>query len=186
MVPSTETEVRVRPPAEADAPAIWQLVRDSGVLDPNSAYCYMLLCRDFSGTCAVAEADGRVVGFVTGYRPPAEPDVLFVWQIGVDPAFRGRGVAHRLLGDVLTRDACTGVTHVETTITPGNRASKALFARLALRMGVSMTEVPGFGAELFPEPGHEPERRFRIGPFPVAGNPNPTNGPQEGGGRKTS
>jgi L-2,4-diaminobutyric acid acetyltransferase len=167
----TLTELRFRKPREADAAAMWRIVRDSGVLDPNSPYCYLLLCRDFAATCAVAEVGTEVIGFVTGYVPPAQPDTLFVWQIGVTEAFRNRRIAALLLARLLGREACRGVTHIETTIAPSNQASRALFEGLARPMGAAISEVPGFGAELFPESGHEPERRYRIGPLsgPSAG-----------------
>lgn len=166
---SSATEVRVRTPTEADAGAMWRIVRDSGRLDPNSPYCYLLLCRDFAATCAVAEVAGEVVGFVTAYVPPNQPDTLFVWQIGVTEAFRNRRIAALLLGQLLAREACRGITHIETTVTPSNRPSRALFEGVARHWGAAMHEVPGFGAELFPDPGHEPEPRYRIGPLASAG-----------------
>ena len=64
------TAIEIDAPATNDAAQIWQLVRETVVLDANSAYLYLLLCRDFSGSCLVARQDGRVVGFVTGYRLP--------------------------------------------------------------------------------------------------------------------
>ncbi|MFQ5507924.1 MAG: diaminobutyrate acetyltransferase [Leptospirillia bacterium] len=154
-----------REPREADAAAMWRTVRDSGVLDPNSPYCYLLLCRDFASTCAVAEVADEVVGFVTAYVPPNQPDTLFVWQIGVAETFRNNRIATLLLAQLLGREACRGITHIETTITPSNHASRALFEGLARPLGAALTEVPGFGAELFPEAGHEPEIRYRIGPL---------------------
>jgi L-2,4-diaminobutyric acid acetyltransferase len=161
-------DTAIRPPRLADAAAVWTLVRDSGRLDLNSPYCYLLLCRDFTATSAVAEADGGVVGFVTAYRLPDRPDTLFVWQIGVAAPYRGRGVAGRLLDDLLVRPACAGVTHVETTIGPSNQASRALFEALARRRGARMTEAGGLPPGLFPDAGHEPELRFRIGPLAEA------------------
>jgi len=164
-------ELRFREPQVEDAAAMWRIVQDSGVLDPNSPYCYLLLCRDFAATCAVAEVGTQAIGFVTAYVPPNQPDTLFVWQIGVTEAFRNKRIAALLLAQVLGREACRGVTHIETTIAPSNQASMALFEGLARPKGAVMTEVPGFGTELFPEIGHEPERRYRIGPLsaPSAG-----------------
>lgn len=178
MAPSTAVAVRFRAPSEADAAALWRIVRGSGVLDPNSPYCYMLLCRDFAATCAVAEAEGGVVGFVTAYVPPGRPDTLFVWQIGVDRGRRGAGIGRDLLEQVLARPACRGVTHLETTIAPSNRASRALFEALARDRGAQVTEVRGFGPELFPDPGHEPERRYRIGPLAAPHGPDETTEPK--------
>ena len=44
-----------RPPSVEEGTAVWQLIRDAGVLDLNFTYCYLLLCKHFSETCAVAE-----------------------------------------------------------------------------------------------------------------------------------
>src|SRR5690606_4540692 len=57
-------------PTVADGAEMWRLVRESGVLDENSCYAYLLLCRHFDSTCLVARQAGDVVGFVAAYRPP--------------------------------------------------------------------------------------------------------------------
>jgi L-2,4-diaminobutyric acid acetyltransferase len=164
---SSNPAVLIRNPLVADGAAIWKLVEDVGVLDHNSSYAYLLLCRDFGDTCVVAERDGRLHGFITGYRPPRESDTLFVWQVGVSPAARGEGLASRLLDELLRTEGCRGVRFLETTVTPSNEASRAMFASLARRLNTDMTESAGFTSELFPDPDHEPERRLRIGPFEV-------------------
>lgn len=81
---------RVRP---ADAEAVWRLVRGCPELDPNSFYCYHLLCTAFSATAGVAEIAGEIVGCVTGFRPPEDPETLFVWQMCVAEHARRQGVA---------------------------------------------------------------------------------------------
>jgi len=158
-------EIFYRPPAIEDGKSIWKLVRDSGVLDLNSVYCYLLLCKDYPETCAVAEAKGEILGFVTAYLPPGREDTLFIWQIGVSSALRGQGVAGRLLRDLLQRECCRGVRFLEATIGPSNDASHALFAALAGRLGADLSEQPCFDATLFPGKSHEPENMIRIGPF---------------------
>lgn len=156
-------EVRLRPPTVEDAADMWHIVVESGVLDANSVYCYLLVCRDFAATSVVAEAGGRVIGFASGYRLPNKPDTLFVWQIGVEPAERGRKVASRMLDDLIARSK--GIIHLETTIAPSNQASRRLFEQAAARHGADMHDSGGFATGLFPGGAHEPEHRYRIGPF---------------------
>ena len=118
---------------------MWRLARDSGALDLNTSYAYLLFARDFADTCLVAVVDGEVSAFVLGYRRPAAPDTLFVWQIAVDENRRGHGLAARLLDELSTS---LDVRHVEATITADNTASQRLFASFARRHGVELRPSP--------------------------------------------
>jgi L-2,4-diaminobutyric acid acetyltransferase len=154
-------------PSTKDAAAIWRIARDSGKLDLNSSYAYLLWCHDFADTSAVARVDGAVVGFVIGYRRPTAPNTVVVWQVAVDAAQRGRGTAGALLDALVGGLANDGVRHVETTITPDNDASNALFASLAGRWGTEMRAAGEFAAAEFPDE-HDSEVLYRIGPFAAA------------------
>ena len=169
MNESLAQAVTIRRPTVEDGAGIWRLVKGTGSLDLNSAYAYLLLSHQFSGTCRVAECRGEITGVVTAFRSPTSADTLFVWQIGVDASMRGLGLASELLHELLSGDSCRGVTRIETTISPGNAASRALFRRLAQRLGTECTILPGYGPELFPAEegggGHEREELFGIGPF---------------------
>lgn len=142
--------------------AVCDLARRSG-MDENSPYAYLMWGEYFADTSVVAERGGAVVGFVTGFRPPRSPDTLFVWQIAVDEGERGRGLGGRML-DVLV-SGLPWCRVLEATVTPSNRASASLFRAFAGRMGVGVDEAIVFDAALFTGGGHEPEVRFRIGPF---------------------
>lgn len=159
------TTLSIRPPTVEDAAAMWRLVRDSGVLDVNSPYSYLILCRHFGQTCLVAEAAGEIVGFVTAYRPPVEPQVIFVWQIGVAQSMRGRGVGLTLLDALVRKEAANGASFLEATVTPSNAPSQALFRAIAQRLHTKCEETPCFSTHLFPDETHEAEDLFRIGPF---------------------
>src|SRR5690606_39939797 len=100
-------------PTERDGSAIWEVVRRSGKLDLNSAYCYLMLGKYFEHTCAVAELNEKIVGFVIGFRPPQKPDTWFVWQIGVDHEARGRGIARKLLDHVMKHPANADIRYIE-------------------------------------------------------------------------
>jgi L-2,4-diaminobutyric acid acetyltransferase len=162
---------RVDRPNVADGAALWRIARDSRTLDLNSSYSYLLWCRDFASTSAVARAeDGRVAGFVTGYLRPDDPRVLLVWQVAVDERYRGHGLAGRMLDELVARidrDSELGVDTVETTITPGNQASERLFASFAARHGADLTREVLFESAQFPAEGeaHAPEVLHRIAPL---------------------
>lgn len=148
-------------PSTEDGAAIWRIARDSGKLDLNSSYAYLLWCHDFADTSAVARVGDEIVGFVIGYRRPSAPDTVVVWQIAVTAGQRGRGTAAALLDHLVRR---TGATHVETTVTPDNDASNALFRKAADRWGAQMRVAGEFAARQFPD-DHETEVLYRIGPI---------------------
>jgi L-2,4-diaminobutyric acid acetyltransferase len=164
---SVKTDVGFGQPRLDDGRELWRLARDSRTLDVNSAYTYVLCCRDFAATSVVARSADGVCGFVFGFARPARPDTLFVWQVAVDAAQRGRGLAGRML-DYLADDR---YGYVEATVTPDNTASDRLFSSFARARNATLERTPLFGAELFPG-DHEPEVLYRIGPLgsPPAGD----------------
>lgn len=159
-------EITLRKPGVRDGAALWRLVRRSGTLEENSCYAYLLLSTHFSTTCVVAERDGEVVGFVAAYVPPTRPDVLFVWQIGVDVSARRRGLGKRLLKHLVTLRGAHGARFLEATVTPSNLPSRRLFTSFAEEIGVAFREQDGFSREDFGGESHEAERLLRIGPLP--------------------
>lgn len=171
MTESDASDFQFRPAALEDAPHIWRLVRDSGVLDENSCYLYLLLCRDFSETTVVAVRRDELAGFVTAYRPPERDDVLFVWQIAVAESARRRGLALQMMHALVERCRPQGVRTVEATIAESNTASQRLFAALARELDVPLEVRTGFRAADFQFAEHEDEPTISVGP--LAGGPNP-------------
>lgn len=157
-------EVVIDEPEVTDGAVLWRIARDSGRLDLNSSYAYLLWCRDFRDTSVVARAHGEVVGFVTGYLRPGRPDTLLVWQVAVEAAWRGRGLAAALLDQLVSRLIERGVSYLETTVTEDNVASNRMFGSLARRWAASCARTELFAAQAFPD-NHAPELLYRIGPF---------------------
>jgi L-2,4-diaminobutyric acid acetyltransferase len=154
-----------RVPKQSDARAIHQLVAGCKPLDLNSTYAYLLLCTHFAGTCAVAEEGGEILGFVSGYREPAEPSTLVVWQVAVSPQARGRGLAKAMLNEILSRPECRGVTQLEATVSPTNKPSRNLFESLAREHQAACSWTPLFHAAHFGNELHEEEQLLRISPL---------------------
>lgn len=144
---------------------MWQVAKATGGLDMNSPYAYVMVGAYFGDTSVVAERDGAVVGFISGFTIPEHPDTLFVWQVGVHPDHHGAGIATRMLMALLQRPSAADKRYIETTVTPSNAASLGLFNGAARRLGTVCEESGRFGRELFPGEGHEEEIVFRIGPF---------------------
>jgi len=160
--PDTASErVELRSPSIADGKHMWTLARDSKVLDLNTSYAYLLWARDFSRTSVLATLDGEPAGFVTGYMRPDAPDTLMIWQVAVDSASRGHGLAGRMLDDLAAR---TGAARLETTITADNEASQRLFTSFAARHGADCTHSPLFVPADYPD-GHDTEHLYEIAPL---------------------
>ncbi|WP_329216059.1 diaminobutyrate acetyltransferase [Streptomyces sp. NBC_01485] len=170
---AAQADLRIDRPSVEDGTVLWRIAKESGTLDLNSSYSYLLWCRDFAGTSAVVRAEGEAggepVGFVTGYVRPEDPHTLLVWQVAVDAAYRGRGLAAALLDGLTARLTAerplSPITTVETTITPGNTASERLFTSYAERHGAAVSREVLFGAGLFPDGPHDPEVLYRMGPL---------------------
>ncbi|MFH5183972.1 diaminobutyrate acetyltransferase [Paenibacillus sp. TAB 01] len=155
----------IRTTKAGDGASLWQLASDSGRLDVNSAYCYIMLCEYFSDTCLIAEIQGEKAGFVTAFLHPSHPEVLFIWQIAVSAAHRGKGIAEQLLTKLMESSRCRQVRFIETTISRSNTASHRLFDKFAKSMGAAKVITEGFAPQLFPGAGHEEEPLVRIGPI---------------------
>lgn len=146
-----------------DGQKIWRLVKSSGILDLNSAYCYLLLCTHFNNTCLVAETDNEVIGFVTAYKIPDNETTLFIWQTGVAEQARGQGIAKKLLHTLLGSSHCKNINKIQATISPSNTASMALFRALARELETGLVEEKYFDSGLFPGQQHEKENLVTIG-----------------------
>ncbi|AOW92959.1 diaminobutyrate acetyltransferase [Rhodococcus sp. WMMA185] len=162
-IPTTAPDaVLFRSPQIADGVRLWEIAANTEVLDLNSSYAYLLWCRDFSRSSIVAVVDERIVGFVTGFIRPESPETLFVWQVAVDADQRGKGIAGRMLSSLLDRLAPDGIERLETTISPDNEASIALFTALARHRGMAIAKDELFSPNDFPD-GHEAEDLYTIG-----------------------
>ncbi|WP_147802200.1 diaminobutyrate acetyltransferase [Alkalicoccus halolimnae] len=151
-------------PAKEDGQEMWALAKRTS-LDVNSAYKYIMMAEYFSETCVSAKVDGKVVGFITAFIQPEHREVIFVWQVGVDSSQRGRGLAYKMLDELMNRESTKDVLYLEATITKDNTASQALFKKLAKERKTSCTVKETFPAEVFPGQQGEAEFTYRIGPF---------------------
>ncbi len=152
-------------PRPEDGPRVSDLIANCPPLDTNSRYCNLLQCSHFADTCVAAWMDNKLVGFVSGYCPPNQPDTWFVWQIAVDAAARGQNLAQRLLDHGLGLPACAQVKQLQTTITDDNEASKRVFQKLAERKGAGIEHEPFFTRDVHFDGQHDTEFLYTIGRF---------------------
>lgn len=152
----------IRTTTQEDGASLWDLVKVTGTLELNTSYCYALMSKLFSQTCLVAECDGQLAGFVMAFQPPEQEDTIFVWQVGVHPAYRGQGLATRLMKALF--EANPEKTYLEASVTPSNAASLALFRGYARRNKTKCEEGTFLPSHCFPKQ-HEEEKLLRVGPL---------------------
>lgn len=157
--------VTLRYPTKDDATGIHSLISQCPPLDLNSLYTYLLLAEHFTATCIVAKVDDVALGFVSAYTPPMRPDVLFIWQVAVHEQARGRGLGKQMLQALLQRSALSGVRYLETTVSPGNAASRRMFEQLARDLNAAVSETALFDKTMFGPQVHDDEPLLRIGPL---------------------
>ncbi|WLR52782.1 diaminobutyrate acetyltransferase [Bacillus tianshenii] len=160
-----QTDFTFEKPSVDDGAKMWQLVVDSGVLDENSPYSYLMMCKFYQDTCIVAKKDDEIAGFVTAFKPPEKDDAVFVWQIGVSQKFRGNGLGTKILKALLNSEACKDVSYLEATVSPSNIPSESLFRGMADKFETDCEVTGCFKEDDFPGDEHESERLFRIGPI---------------------
>lgn len=162
---SNDAATTLRPPTASDGASVHRLVSQCPPLDPNSMYCNLLQCSHFADTSVAAEGDGELQGFVSGYLIPQRPDSLFVWQVAVGEAARGQGLASRMINHILARPGCRQVRYIETSITDSNRASWAVFEKLAKALNAELNTSVMFDRRQHFADQHDSETLLRIGPF---------------------
>lgn len=164
LVKKRRDNILFRQPDCGDGSDVWRLVRDCEPLDENSLYCNLIQCDHFADTCVVAERrpDGSLVGWISAYVLPDDPETLFVWQVAVDPAAQGQGIGKRMLRHLVGRDACNGIRRLKTTITSDNVASWSLFRSLGRSVGAELTHEPHFRRDVHFDGEHATEHMVTI------------------------
>lgn len=157
-----------RRPTLADGIHIHQLIKNSPPLDLNSSYLYFLQSSHFADTCVVAERDGEILGYVSGYMRPDAPTELFVWQLVVGENGRGQGVAKALVRQQITqaielqRQRQSKLLTISCTISPSNLASQGVFKSLGKYFGLQLEVSKFLTEEHFVGSDHEAEDEYKL------------------------
>lgn len=161
----TDMTLSFRHPEKSDGARVWNLIKECPPLDQNSLYCNLLQCTHFADTCILAERNQEIVGWVSGYRPPNDPEALFVWQVAVHGSARGEGLGKSMIETLLNDPRAAPVSRLQTTITKDNGASWALFKSIAKELDAKFDEKAWLERDREFEGAHATEHLVTIGPF---------------------
>lgn len=162
---TSANDADISAPVAEDAAEVHALIAACPPLDTNSLYANLIQCTHFAGHCAVARIDGKIVGWISGHHPPAEKGSYFLWQVAVHPDARGKGLARRMLADILARPEQSGVSRIRTSITRANEASWALFRNVSAWLSAPLREELWFDRDRHFGGQCASEFLITIGPF---------------------
>ena len=140
----TATALRLRELTMADYAAVDELWRRAGLwMRPSDGaeQVALKLTRDpdlFLVACAVELVVGVAMGGWDGRR-------AYIYHLAVDPRWRRRGVADRLMDELEERFRAKGALKAKLQIMVGNDTSTAFFAARGYRLETACTS---WGAEL--------------------------------------
>lgn len=161
----TAQPIIIRRPRAADGMHVAKLVRRCPPLDQNSTYCYLLQCTQFADTCAIAEMNGTVVGFISGHQVPDSPNSLFIWQVAVAEEARGRSLGREMMLDILSRPTSGDFAQILATVTDDNLPSRGMFQSVANSLQTNVGHSVMFDRDLHFAGAHKSENLLTIGPF---------------------
>ena len=107
-----------------------------GVFDgPVDDACAAEFLADPRHHICVAIEQGEVVGFASAvhYVHPDKPAELWINEVGVAPAFQGRGLAREILRELLSHGRCLGCREAWVLTDEDNVAARALYASVGGR-----------------------------------------------------
>lgn len=161
---TTHSDFIFRAPTLQDGMALYHLIERCPPLDLNSSYLYFLQSSHFADSCMLAEYNGEILGFVSAYRRPDDLQNLFIWQVAVSPTARGKGLAKRLISELLAKQIQSHIalTAVSCTIAPSNAASQGVFQSLAKQYGLTLDICDFIKQECFAGQEHEAEQEYTL------------------------
>ena len=137
-MPGTQAETRIRPLDELDIGAIVRIdERISGAYRPDiwEQRVGFYLRRD-PGASQMAEADGRVVGFMLGDLRAGEFGLEepsgWIERFGIDPDHRGRDLGRRMFEAMVAHFRAGGARSVRTLVDRGDAGLAAFLRALGL------------------------------------------------------
>lgn len=136
----TKIEVTIRPMTQDDIDAILEIDKKIGA--EERAFTYADLITGYIGGqigCSfVADVSGKVVGFVMAaitYVPEQVTEACAIQVVGVDPDYRRRGIARKLVEAMIGDCRSKGLKMVRVLVDQHDKELQGLFDSLDFRRG---------------------------------------------------
>jgi predicted GNAT superfamily acetyltransferase len=97
----------------------------------------------FRQTSFVADAAGHTVGFLAGFRSQTHPEQAYIHFVGVDPGWRGAGVARAMYDRFFAAARSLACTEVRCVTSPVNAGSLAFHAAMGFETRPGDAEAEG-------------------------------------------
>ncbi len=145
---------QLRHPGPEDHPNLVAAVRtwwgDSRTPEQAQALSLLLprlFLEHFAGTSLLAEEDGRLHGFLVGFHSQDHAAQAYIHFVGIDPEFRGRGLARRLYETFFAAARAAGRTEVHAITSPANTNSIAFHTKLGFEVSAPQPDYDGPGED---------------------------------------
>lgn len=123
-------EIKIRHAEASDYPQVISVVNEWWSGRRMADMLPRLFFVHFKDTSLVAERNGGVVGFITGFVSQTFPDEAYIHFIGIHPDFRKAGLARALYERFFEIAANLGCHTVRCVTSPVNTASIAFHQRM--------------------------------------------------------
>lgn len=133
-------EVKIRPMEQQDLDAIFEI--DNKISAVERAFTYADMIDGFIGgdigTSFVAEVDGRVIGFALAavtYVPDQVTEACTIQVVGIDPDYRRRGIARKLVKALMDNCRSKGLKLIRVMVDQHDSQLQGLFESMDFRRG---------------------------------------------------
>lgn len=112
---------------------IHELIGKLEGLVQHPVHFYNIMIRYFGNTFFVAKEGDKIAGFVWGFISQSDPEVLFLWQIGVTEEYRGNQLSRKLIDSFTQAARDNGCTRIHATVEPENIPSWKMFEKMGFK-----------------------------------------------------
>ncbi len=132
--------VKIRPMEQQDIDAVFEIDKRIAAVERSFTYADMIdtFIGGQVGWSLVAEDSGRVIGFALAaitYVPEQVSEACTIQVVGVDPEYRRRGIAKKLVEKLADNCCANGLKLIRIMVDQRDSQLQGLFESLEFRRG---------------------------------------------------